>query len=155
MLLCVMLLTTPTPLQVRKCHGAPTKYILALFSLIHFLIPSSSVSMLSGCTRCEAGHYSTNEHGACKACEIGLFSPPGATTCTATCPSGFGGDATNVPIYVNVFFMLDKTDSICDQWVEEIEAAEEYCTFHTDYTIVVYNVNCVLTILIVSFTFYI
>jgi hypothetical protein len=67
----------------------------------------------------------------CTACDIGLFSPSGATTCTASCPAGFGADDTSstVPIYVNVFFMLDMTDSICEQWVEEIEAAEEYCTF--------------------------
>ena len=124
-LLCVMLLISHTPLQVRL---VPKKCSIGRFSTDTFLLLLLLLSL--GCTICEAGYYSSaTERGACKPCEIGLFSPPGAATCTPACPAGFGADATNVPIYVNVFFMLDKTESICEQWVEEIETAEQYCMF--------------------------
>ena len=114
--------------------------VLVLLVLIEFSIffPSFLCSILllfifSGCTKCEAGYYSIS-FGAdnvgvashCDTCEIGLYSAPGATTCTSLCPAGFGAAATSVPTNVNVFFMLDATDSICEQWEEEIEAAEDY-----------------------------
>ena len=92
---------------------------------------------VGGCTKCDAGKFSTKNlistvSNNCESCDIGTFSPPGATRCTSTCPAGFGNDVTNglnVPLYVNVFFMLDASDSICDQWKDEIETAEDYCTF--------------------------
>ena len=63
----------------------------------------------------------------CEACEIGQFSAAGgASECLSSCPAGYGADAT-IPIYMNVFFMLDMTGSVCEQWVEEVEAAEAYC----------------------------
>ena len=114
-------------------------YCIAGYSGTPTINACSTVGFLytvGGCTKCEAGYFSSFGKGtlsmgveSCTPCEIGTYSPPGATSCTATCPAGFGNDATNVPLFVNVFFMLDASDSICDQWVDEIEAAEDYCTF--------------------------
>ena len=88
------------------------------------------------CKPCAAGRYLKNNGDTiqddyiCDACEIGQFSPAGgASECLSSCPAGFGADAT-IPIYMNVFFMLDMTGSVCEQWVEEVEAAEAYCTLY-------------------------
>ena len=106
----------------------------------------------AGCHPCPAGTFSSvvgaifdtagTQHEVCRPCDIGEYSPPGSTKCSLSCPAGFGADAT-VPMFVNVFFMLDFTGSICEQWAKEVEAAETYCKFNSFVFIYVYRYRLV------------
>ena len=90
------------------------------------------------CKPCAAGRFLNPFREECQACDIGQFSPVGSSKCLSCCPAGYGADVT-VPLYMNVFFMLDFTGSVCEQWVEEVEAAEAYCTllcYYSDISVV-------------------
>ena len=83
------------------------------------------------CKPCAAGYFLNSKTKVCDPCDIGQFSTVGSSACLSSCPAGYGADVT-VPIYMNVFFMLDMTGSVCEQWEEEVETAEEYCTLNFD-----------------------
>ena len=98
------------------------------------------------CKPCAAGRFLNWKTNVCDPCEIGQFSTVGSSACLSSCPAGYGADVT-VPIYMNVFFMLDMTGSVCEQWVEEVETAEEYCTLLFLQYLIKLCGMCVLTLL--------
>ena len=101
------------------------------------------------CKPCAAGRFLNWKTNVCDPCEIGQFSTVGSSACLSSCPAGYGADVT-VPIYMNVFFMLDMTGSVCEQWVEEVETAEEYCTLLFLQYLIKHCGMCVLTLLFSS-----
>ena len=84
------------------------------------------------CKPCPSGKYVKSREGGnegnntCHACDIGQNAPVGANKCEPYCPAGYGA-LKNVPIYVNVMLMLDKTGSIQGEWASEINASKAYC----------------------------
>ena len=82
------------------------------------------------CKPCPAGKYKMQQgeagNNTCHACDIGQYAIENSNECLAYCPAGYGAEV-DVPIYLNLMIMLDKTGSIQGEWANEINASKAYC----------------------------